>query len=126
MDMIEEYEERKRLRRSRFRWRLIAGLAVLAVIAMVIAQQKPKTGAHIARYSVEGVILDDRDRDKALKKIAEDDTVEALILSIDSPRHAECCRFRRLYGGHCGRPYCRQRQYDYRICRCDCPNAQCT
>jgi len=85
MNMIEEYEERKRLRRSRFRWRLIAGLAVLAVIAMVIAQQKPKTGAHIARYSVEGVILDDRDRDKALKKIAEDDTVEALILSIDSP-----------------------------------------
>lgn len=85
MDMIEEYEERKRLRRSRFRWRVVAGVAVLAVIAMVIAKQKPKPGPHIARYSVEGVITDDRARDKVLKKIAENDSVEALILSIDSP-----------------------------------------
>ena len=85
MDMIEEYEERKRLRRSRFRWRVVAGLAVLAVISLVLAQQKPKVGPHIARYSVEGVITDDRARDKALKKIAENDSAEALILSIDSP-----------------------------------------
>ena len=83
--MIEEYEERKRLRRSRFRWRVVAGLAVLAVIGMVLAQKKPKIGAHIARYSVEGIITDDRTRDKALMKIADDDSVEALILSIDSP-----------------------------------------
>lgn len=85
MDMIEEYEERKRLRRSRFRWRVIAGLAILSAIAVVLAQKKPKLGAHIARYSVEGVITDDRARDKVLKKIAENDSVEALILSIDSP-----------------------------------------
>ncbi len=85
MDMIEEYEERKRLRRSRFRWRVVAGLAVLAVISLVLAQQKPKVGPHIARYSVEGVITDNRARDKALKKIAENDSAEALILSIDSP-----------------------------------------
>ena len=85
MDMIEEYEERKRLRRSRFRWRIVAGLAVIAVIAMVVARQKPKLGEHIARYSIEGVITDDRARDKTLKKIGENDSVEALILSIDSP-----------------------------------------
>lgn len=85
MDMIEEYEERKRLRRSRFRWRVIAGFAILSAIAVVLAQKKPKLGAHIARYSVEGVITDDRARDKVLKKIAENDSVEALILSIDSP-----------------------------------------
>ena len=85
MDMIEEYEERKRLRRSRFRWRVLAVLAVIAVIAMVVAQQKPPVGAHIARYSVDGVILDDRSRDELLAKIAENDDVEALILSIDSP-----------------------------------------
>jgi len=49
MDMIEEYEERKRLRRSRFRWRVIAILAVVAVAGMVLAQKKPKVGSHIAR-----------------------------------------------------------------------------
>lgn len=85
MDMIEEYEERKRLKRSRFRWRVIAVIAVLAVAAMLFARAKPPVGQHIARYAVDGVILDDRARDKVLAKIAEDDTVEALILSIDSP-----------------------------------------
>ncbi len=85
MDMIEEYEERKRLRRSRFRWRVIAILAVVAVAGMVLAQKKPKVGSHIARYSIEGVITDDRARDKVLKKIAENESVDALILSIDSP-----------------------------------------
>ena len=85
MDMIEEYEERKRLRRSRFRWRVVAVLAVLGIGAMLLAQNKPKLGQHIARYTVEGVIVDDPARDKILKKIAEDDRVEALLLSIDSP-----------------------------------------
>ena len=85
MDMIEEYEERKRLRRSRFRWRVIAVIAVLAIGAMLIGQAKPPVGQHIARYSVDGIITDDRTRDEALAKIAKDDTVDALIISIDSP-----------------------------------------
>lgn len=85
MDMIEEYEERKRLRRSRFRWRVIAVIALLGVGAMLLGQAKPPVGQHIARYSVDGVITDDRSRDKALAKIAKDDTVDALIISIDSP-----------------------------------------
>ena len=85
MDMIEEYEERKRLRRSRFRWRIIAVIAVLAVIAILFPKTKPATGEHIARYTIDGVINDDPARDKTLKKIAESDTVKALLLSIDSP-----------------------------------------
>ena len=85
MDMIEEYEERKRLRRSRFRWRVIAVLALLGIGAILLAQAKPPVGQHIARYSVDGVITDDLSRDRILKKIAESDKVEALILSIDSP-----------------------------------------
>ncbi len=85
MDMIEEYEERKRLRRSRFRWRVVAILAVAAVGAMLFPKTKPSTSQHIARYAIEGVIIDDSQRDKTLKKIAENDKVEALLLSIDSP-----------------------------------------
>ncbi len=85
MDMIEEYEERKRLRRSRFRWRVIAILAVLAVVAILFPKTKPTTGEHIARYTIDGVISDDPARDKTLKKIAENETVKALLLSIDSP-----------------------------------------
>jgi protease-4 len=85
MDMIEEYEERKRLRRSRFRWRIAAVVAILAVAALLYAQQKPPIGPHIARLSVDGVITDDRAQQKALERIASDDTIEALILEIDSP-----------------------------------------
>lgn len=85
MDMIEEYEERKRLRRSRFRWRVVAILAVVVVAAMLFPKTKPSTSQHIARYAIEGVIFDDPQRDKTLKKIAENDKVEALLLSIDSP-----------------------------------------
>jgi len=52
---------------------------------MFLAQAKPPVGQHIARYTVEGVIVDDPARDEILKKIAENDKVEALLLRIDSP-----------------------------------------
>lgn len=85
MDMIEEYEERKRLRRSRFRWRVVAVLAMLAVGAMLLPKTKPSINDHVARYAVDGVIMDDPKRDKTLKKIAENDKIKALLLNIDSP-----------------------------------------
>lgn len=85
MDMIEEYEERKRLRRSRFRWRIAAVVAILGVVGLLLSQQKAPIGPHIARVSVEGVILDDRTRQETLERIANDKSVEALILTIDSP-----------------------------------------
>ncbi len=85
MNVIEEYEERKRLRRSRFRWRVIAALAMIVAVLTVLSQQKPTTGQHIARYAIDGVITDDKVRDKALKDIAGNKKIEALIVSIDSP-----------------------------------------
>jgi protease-4 len=85
MDMIEEYEERKRLRRSRFRWRIAAVVAILAVAALLFSRQQAPLGPHIARLSVSGVITDNRTQQKALERIASDDTIEALILEIDSP-----------------------------------------
>lgn len=89
MDVLERdfYEERRRKwRRSSF-WRgfLIAG--VLAAILVFFA-----TGAdfsagrdHIARYSVEGVILDDPLRDRLIAKLAEDENVRAVVLRVNSP-----------------------------------------
>jgi len=85
MDMIEEYEERKRLRRSRFRWRIAAVVAIIAVAALLFSRQQAPLGPHIARLSVAGVITDNRTQQKALEQIASDDTIEALILEIDSP-----------------------------------------
>lgn len=85
MDPIQEYEERKALRRSRFRWRLIAAIAVIAAIGLYLSQIATPVGKHIARFEVAGIITDDPDRDALLKKIAEKDDAEALIVRIDSP-----------------------------------------
>ncbi len=85
MNQIEEYEERKKLRRSRFRWRIIAGLAVLVAGGMVLAQMAPEPGPHVARFDVNGVITSDLDRTKLLRKIAENDQVQAILVRINSP-----------------------------------------
>lgn len=85
MDPIEEYEERKRLRRSRFRWRVIAFIALIAAGALYLSQMKGPVGKHIARFDVSGVIVDDTDRDALLRRIAEKDEAEALIVRINSP-----------------------------------------
>ena len=85
VNQIEEYEERKRLRRSRFRWRLLAVLALVAVAVLALSRVMPGPGPHVARFDVAGVIVSDLDRTKLLNRLAEDDTVEALLVHIDSP-----------------------------------------
>ena len=83
----EVYEQqRKRWRRRGF-WR---GALVVAVIAGAIAvvvnldALRPERD-QIARVGIEGVISDDRAREKLLADIAEDDSVRAVILRINSP-----------------------------------------
>ncbi len=85
MNQIEEYEERKKLRRSRFRWRLLALLAVVFAGGMVLSQIKPERGPHVARFDVEGIITGDPDRTGLLRDIAEKDSVKALLVRINSP-----------------------------------------
>ncbi len=85
MNQIEEYEERKKLRRSRFRWRIVALLAVLVAGAMVLSQIQPERGPHVARFDVDGVITSDLDRTKLLRDMAENDAIEALVVRINSP-----------------------------------------
>ncbi|WP_439816557.1 signal peptide peptidase SppA [Zavarzinia sp. CC-PAN008] len=75
--------ERRRLRRSRGRWRLLAvaavGLALVAGSARLVGGSD-----HIARIKVEGLITDDAKLVKAITDVADDPTAKALILQIDS------------------------------------------
>jgi protease IV len=81
------YEERRRKwRRSAF-WR---GFLVAAVLAVIVAVWLGSGSiearqAQIARVAVTGVIVDDPDRDRMLRDIADDDAVRAVVLRVNSP-----------------------------------------
>jgi len=78
--------DRRRLKRRLSFWRIVAVLAVVAAVAALYARfDGLAEDGYIARYTIEGVILDDRKRDAALDEIAEDDDVRALLVRIDSP-----------------------------------------
>lgn len=76
--------DRRRLRRRVTLWRLVA-IVALVVAAAAIGWRVAPTGEHVARFTISGVIFDDADRDRTLRRIAEDDAVRALVLRIDSP-----------------------------------------
>ncbi|HEY4134426.1 MAG TPA: signal peptide peptidase SppA [Alphaproteobacteria bacterium] len=81
--------DRRRLKRRLTAWRVIAVVAILGIALIAVGKRggtvAPWNKSHIARISVEGVISDDRARDEALKKAADDPDVKALIVYIDSP-----------------------------------------
>ena len=67
-------------------WRSFAVLAVLvAVLVGWRSAYLPFGRAHLERLTVSGVITDDRKLDDAVYKLADNDSVKALIVSIDSP-----------------------------------------
>jgi protease IV len=88
VDVLERdfYEERRRKwRRSAF-WRGFLVAAALAVVSFwAFAGGLPAGGDQIARFELNGVIVDDARRDRLFEDIAEDDDVKALILRISSP-----------------------------------------
>jgi protease-4 len=78
--------ERRQVRRRLAFWRILAIVALLAVVIVLV----PRPGAgkkpdHVARVTISGVIFDDPDRDAALKKLVEDERVRAVIVRINSP-----------------------------------------
>jgi len=78
--------DRRRLKRRLFFWRTFAILAVLA--AVLVALRGSGLGierAHVARLQVNGLITEDQALIRAVDKLAGDDDVKALIVSIDSP-----------------------------------------
>lgn len=85
----EDFAERRRLRRSRRFWRVLAILAIVAALlalAWRVADEGSSTAApHIARVDIEGVIAGDDRLLSMLDEIRERDSVEAVVLHVDSP-----------------------------------------
>ncbi len=78
--------DRRRLKRRLNFWRIAA--LVAGVIAVLAAAGRFAGGGfndYIARLDVSGIILDDPARDEALMKVADNGSIRALIVNVDSP-----------------------------------------
>ncbi|KQS65328.1 Clp protease [Rhizobium sp. Leaf371] len=84
------FVDRRQLRRKLGFWRLVAiGLIVLVAIGVYVGIAQSRSGvlgaSQVARITVSGVILDDRELLERLDRIAKADQVKGLIVSINSP-----------------------------------------
>ena len=78
--------DRRRLKRRLTFWRIATVVAlVVAGLAMVGKVDEGSVRSHVARLTVEGLIISDPERDATLDEAAERDRVKALIIDIDSP-----------------------------------------
>lgn len=75
-------------RRSRGLWRVLAFIALAIAVVVAIgrfALPENQTGDHIARLVIDGAIATDPARLEAITELAEDETVKAVIVAINSP-----------------------------------------
>ena len=78
--------DRRRLKRRLFVWRSLAVLAALAAVLVALRGQHVGLGrSHLARLMVSGIITDDRKLNETVTKLADDESVKALIVAINSP-----------------------------------------
>jgi protease-4 len=77
--------DRRRLKRRLNFWRALAVLAIVAALGAVIWPHFSSETDHIARVNVTGIISDSRKLQDAVRALAHDDSVPAVIVSIDSP-----------------------------------------
>lgn len=78
--------DRRRLKRRLFFWRAGAVAAILIALIVLLAEGGFRFNqSHIARVTIGGIIVDDRYQQDMLERIAKDNSVKAVILSIDSP-----------------------------------------
>ena len=83
--------DRRRLKRRRVLWRVIAVLAVLGLIGLAVAGAQTGGFAglsaeqHVTRVSVSGIISSDRRLIEAVSALAKDSSVSAVVLAVDSP-----------------------------------------
>lgn len=82
--------DRRRLRRKLTFWRVIAFLVVIfGVIGLLAwgggAGGPSKRSAHVARLAIDGMILEDRTLLQMIEEIGNNESVEGVIVSINSP-----------------------------------------
>lgn len=81
--------ERRRSRRKLAFWRIAAIVlflvTVLALVPWRSALGPDRGGDHVARIQIDGVIVDDSKRTETIRKLAERESVKALIVDIASP-----------------------------------------
>ena len=81
--------DRRRLRRRLSWWRgfaVIAGVVVLGLLSFASADRAGLVESRqIARVSLEGIITEDRDQLRLLRKLSENKQVSAVILFVNSP-----------------------------------------
>ena len=79
--------DRRRLKRRLTFWRIATVFAVVVAIAAGYGRFGGPLGGDdfIARVEINGVIVHDDDRLRKIRKLAEDDSVKAVIVRINSP-----------------------------------------
>ncbi|HME22765.1 MAG TPA: signal peptide peptidase SppA [Acetobacteraceae bacterium] len=78
--------DRRRLKRRLVVWRSFAVLAALVAVLVALRGESPQFGrSRLARLTVSGLISDDRKLNEAVTKLADNDSVKALIVAINSP-----------------------------------------
>ena len=82
---VDSLIDRQRLKRNLALWRVLAVLAVVLAALAVAPHRSPLAGAHIARYTIDGVIGDGREQIEALDKLRRDAGVRAVLVHLDTP-----------------------------------------
>ena len=77
--------DRRRLKRRLNFWRVAAVVAVAAAALVALRPAGLPGGRHVARVNLTGVITEDRKLLEAVAALAEDASVPAVVVSIDSP-----------------------------------------
>ncbi len=83
--------DRIQLKQKLRKWQLITLIvAVIALVTLVAPSASKQHGSivkkeYVARVKLNGMLLDNEYRDKALQKLLEDKQAKAVIVSIDSP-----------------------------------------
>ena len=78
--------DRQRLKRRLIVWRSLAVLAVVAALLVALRGAGLSFGRdHVARLSVDGIITENRKLTRTVARLADDPSVKALIVAIDSP-----------------------------------------
>src|SRR5262245_21846455 len=81
--------DRRRLRRRLSVWRVLAVVAGALALGLLLFTSADRAGLieqrQIARITIDGLITDDRDQLRLIKKVAESSRVAGVILFVNSP-----------------------------------------